>query len=136
MKNPIKIVEAIPLTVHNGDSDASLEGDAIDMRPSDYLAFEGALVAVQIGTVGGDVSEALVKVEESDSSTFASGNTIAEGGEAVDVTAGESITTFQIKRTKRYIRVVLDIDEDGAADDVQISAVAVLNNWSKPYNLG
>ena len=86
--------------------------------------------------MGGDVSEALVKVEESDSSTFASGNTIAEGGEAVDVTAGESITTFQIKRTKRYIRVVLDIDEDGAADDVQISAVAVLNNWSKPYNLG
>lgn len=40
MKNPIRIVEAIPLTVHDGDADASLEGSAIDMRPSDQLSFE------------------------------------------------------------------------------------------------
>lgn len=87
-----------------------------------------------IGAVGADVDVATVKVEESDSSTFASGNTVAAGGEAVDVIAGDASFTFQVLRTKRYIRVVLDVEEDGAADDVEIAATAILNNWARPYH--
>jgi hypothetical protein len=133
LKNNIKVVTMIPLTVHDGDSNAELEGDAIDTYVNaDGPAFNTALVTAIIGAVGADVSEALLKIEESDSSTFASGVTTAEGGEAVDVVAGDLTQTFQIRRTKRYLRAVLTPTEDGAADDVEIAVSAILCDWAKP----
>lgn len=134
LKNKIKIVEAIPLTIHNGDADASLEGDAIDMASSVEEAYDSALVIANIGAVGADVSATTVKVEESDTSNFASAS-VVKGGEATSVLAGDLTVTFQIQRTKRYIRVVLDVTEAGASDDVEIASTAILNNWAVPYNV-
>lgn len=134
LRNKISIVEAIPLTVHDGDSDASLEGDAIDMAPSVEQAYDSALVVANIGAVGADVTVATVKVEEDDDSAFGSAS-VAKGGEATSVLAGDLTVSFQVTRTKRYIRVVLDVEEDGAGDDVEIASTAILNNWAVPYNV-
>jgi len=131
LKGNIKLVTVLPLTVHNGDSNTPLNGDAIDMQASG--GFENALVLAQVGAVGANISALTLKIQESDSSTFASGNTDAEGGAAVSVLAGALTQSFQIKRTKRYIRAVLTVTESGAADDVEIAATAVLSNWAKPF---
>lgn len=130
MKEPIKVVELLGIGVHTGDTN----GDAVDMRPSNYLAFEGALVRVAIGDITGTPDSLKISVEESDSSTFASGNTVAEGGEEVTVEA-DAVYTLQVKRTKRYIRVVLNFT-GGSTPTAEAHAEAVINNWAKPYNLG
>ena len=130
MKNIIKVVDLLAIGVHSGDT----SGDAVDMRSSNYLNFEGALVRVAIGDIGGTPDSVSVKIEESDSSTFASGNTEAEGGAAFDVEA-DNVYTLQVKRTKRYIRAVVTFT-NGTSPDVEAHIEAVLNNWAKPYNLG
>jgi len=132
MKNPITIVEVIPLTVHDGDSDTDLASDEVDMQQAG--GYENALVIAQLGAVGADVTALTLKIEEDDDSAFGSA-TDAEGGAAVDVSAGDATFTFQVKRTKRYIRALLEVTEDGAADDVEIAVSAILNNWAKPFNV-
>lgn len=130
MKEPIKIVPLIPAA----SLSETTSGDGVDMRPSNYLGFEGALVRADIGAITGTPDSVKVKIEESDSSTFASGNTVAEGGAEVTVEE-ETAYVFEVKRTKRYIRAVVTIT-GGSAPTAIVSAVAVLNNWAKPYNLG
>lgn len=133
LKNNIKVVTMIPLTVHNGDSDTGLDGSAVDMYvTSDGPAFDTALVTAVVGAVGADVSAATIKIEESDASDFGSGVTTCEGGDAVSVLAGDDTFSFQVKRTKRYIRAALEVEEDGAADDVELAVTAVLTNWALP----
>lgn len=128
----IKVVTVLPLTAFDGDN-TPLEGDPIDMHAD--VGFETALVTAVVGAVGADVSEALLSIEESDSATFASGNTVMEGGTAVDVVAGDLTQTFQVRRTKRYMRAVLAVTEGGADDNVEIAATAILCNWAKPFPL-
>lgn len=72
--------------------------------------------------------------EGTNSSTFASGNTVADGGAEVTVEASTAYS-FQIQRTKRYIRAVVTVT-GGTTPKVTTSIVAVLNNWARPYNLG
>lgn len=134
LKNNIKAVTVLPLTVFDGDN-TPLEGDAIDMyQTSDGPAFDTALVTAVVGAVGADVSEALLSIEEDDDEEFGDPS-VAEGGTAVDVVAGDLTQTFQIRRTKRYIRAVLAVTEDGAGDTVEIAATAILCNWAKPFPL-
>jgi len=132
LKNKIRLVTFIPLTVHNGDADASLEGDAIDTKNGESQTFDSALVTAVIGEVGADVDVATVTIQEDDASDFSSPTT-AQGGEAVDVVAGDLTQSFQILRSKRYLRALLTIEESGAGDDVEIAVTGVLANWSKPF---
>lgn len=130
MKEPIKIAAL----VQNAILEETTSGDALDMRPSNYLGFEGAIVRADIGEITGTPDSVKVKIEESDSSTFASGNTVADGGAEVTVEASTAYV-FQIQRTKRYIRAVVTVT-GGTTPKVTTSIVAVLNNWARPYNLG
>lgn len=132
MKNPITVVEVVPLTIHDGDSDTELASSAVDMQQAG--GYENALVIAQLGAVGADISALTLHVEEDDDSSFSSPTT-CEGGDAVDVSAGDAQFTFQVKRTKRYIRTYLTVTEGGAADDVEIAISAILNNWAKPFNI-
>lgn len=135
LQNKIKLVEVIPLTIHDGDSNTDLESDAVDMTPSDVEeSYDSALVIAQIGAVGADISALTLKIEEDDDSSFSSPS-VAEGGTAIDVSAGDSTFSFQVKRSKQYIRAVLEVTEDGAGDDVEIAVSAILNNWATPYNM-
>lgn len=133
LKNNIKVVTFIPLTVHEGNGNTALNGDAIDTKNGESESFDGALITAVIGAVGADVSALTLTIQESDSSTFASGNTTAEGGDAVDVLAGDLTQTFQIKRTKRYLRAVLAVTEGGADDNVEIAVTGILCKWAKPF---
>ena len=132
MKNPVTVVEVVPLTIHDGDADAALESAAVDMQQAG--GYEAALVIAQLGAVGANVTALTLTIEEDDDSAFGSA-TVAEGGTATSVLAGDDTFTFQVKRTKRYIRAVLAVTETGAADDVEIAVSAILNNWAKPFNI-
>lgn len=134
LRNNIRLKTFIPLTIHDGDTGASLEGSAIDTREVDEDGsplFDFALVSAVIGSVGADVTATTVYIEESDASDFAT-SSVAEGGEAQDVIAGDTTVNFEVKRTKRYLRAVLTVEEDGVADDVEVAVVGILSNWAKP----
>lgn len=133
LRNNIKLVTLIPLTIHNGDSNTDLAGDGVDTKNGESESFDTALVTAVIGAVGADVSTATLTIQEDDESDFSGSPTTAEGGDAVDIIAGDLTQTFQIKRTKRYLRAYLTVEEDGAADDVEIAVTAVLCNWAKPF---
>jgi len=133
LQNNIKIVEVIPLTIHDGDSNTDLASDAVDTyQTADGPSFDSGLFIAQLGAVGADISALTLTIQEDDDENFSSPTT-ADGGAATDVSAGDSTFTFQVKRTKRYLRAYLAVTEDGAADDVEIAVSAVLNNWAKPY---
>lgn len=126
LNQKIKVSEAIPLqTIVE-----SLNGTAIDMRPSNDEQYESAIIIAGIGVLG-DQDETTIKIEESDSATFASGNTVAKGGEETVVTAS-STNEFQIERTKRYIRAVATV-VDGDTPSAPVYAVAILSDMETPH---
>ena len=128
MRNNIKVVELLPITL----DDADITGSAVDCQNGNHESFDTALVIIQVGSVGANVTKAEVVIQESDASNF-SAPTTAEGGSAVDISAGDSTFTAQIKRTKRYIRAFVNIEVDGADDDVEVGVSAVLWNYAKPF---
>jgi len=132
MKNPVAVIQVIPLTDHEGDGNAALESAAVDMQQAGY--YEAALVIAQLGAVGANVTALTLTIEEDDDSAFGD-PTVAYGGAAISVLAGDATFTMQVKRTKRYIRAVLQPTETGAADNVQIAVSAILNNWALPFNV-
>lgn len=126
LNQKIKVSESIPLqTIVE-----SLNGTAIDMRPSDHEQYDSAIVVVGVGVLG-DQTSTSVKIEESDSSTFASGNTVAKGGDETVVTASTT-NEFQIERTKRYIRAVITI-ADGDTPSAPVYTVAILSGMERPH---
>jgi hypothetical protein len=131
LRNNIRVQTFVPLTVSN----ETVEGDAVDTYEVNDVAspaFTTAFITAVVGAVGADVLTATVKIEESDSSTFASGVSTARGGDAVNVFAGDMTVNFQVQRTKRYLRAVVTITEDGAADTVQFAVTGILSNWALP----
>lgn len=60
------------------------QGSAVDSYLSGRTAYDSGLVDIAIGDLG-DQTSTKVKIEESDSSTFASGVTVAKGGEEITV---------------------------------------------------
>lgn len=136
LKNNIRLKTFIPLTVHDGTGDTPLNGAAVDMREIDKDGspmFDSALIQAVIGDVGANVDVATVLIQESDTSDFSAGNSVADGGAAVDVVAGDQTVIFEVKRSKRYIRAVLTVEVSGAADDIQIAVTGILSNWAKPF---
>ena len=109
----------------------SADGSAVDTLLGGGFSFDTALVNVEIGNLGTQASTK-VKIEESDSSTFASGNTVAEGGAEVTVAADTSYK-MEIKRTKRYLRAVVTMATPGETPSAEIFIGAILWNAEKPF---
>ncbi len=133
LRGNIKQVDLLPIQIIT--STATGTGSAVDMTPSGGDRFDAMLVKVAIGNIAGDVAPTSVKVkiQESDSSTFGSGVTTAEGGDEVTVSA-DTVYTFQVKRAKRYTRVIATVT-GGTNPTVEIHVSAILCNWAKPFPL-
>jgi len=120
---------SIPLQVIADPGD--LEGAAIDTYDSGGLPqFDTALAMIEIGLITGTPTKVEISVEEADDSAFAS-PTIAEGGALAEVTAEHSYL-MQIKRTKRYLRVVVETTA-GTTPTVEAFAALLLFNAQKPF---
>lgn len=111
---------------------ATTTGTAIDMRNGNNEDFDTALVTALIGAIGGDVAPTSVKVKviESDNSNLSSSSTM-EGGDEVTVSASTNYR-FQVRRTKRYIGVVVTIT-GGTNPTVIAGATGLLTNWATPF---
>ncbi len=126
LKENIKKANAIPIQVIN----ATTEGAAIDMKLSEMFSFDTALVDINIGNLG-DQTSTKVKIQESDSATFASGVTTAAGGEEITV-AADSVYKMEVERTKRYLRAVVTIT-GGSSPSAEVCIGMILCNWQKPF---
>lgn len=128
LRGNIKPVEFIPVEELG---DGTKNGSAVDTYESDSQGFhfDSAYIRVGVGdatNVAGDKVQ--VKVEESDDESNWS---VAPGGTEVDVTQ-ETQTYFEIKRSKRHLRVVVTVDEEGGTGAVAVYATGLLTNWSVP----
>ncbi len=138
LRNYIKTVELMPVE----QIDEATNGSSVDTFYNDTQGhhFDSILIRVGAGDFGLDIGSVKFKVEESNVSNFASGVTVASGGEEVSVGEEEG-HDFQIERTKRYIRVVatpVDIaspSEDPGEDVATIHATGILANWAIPMPL-
>lgn len=123
----IKRVTAIPIQVLV----ATTNGSAIDTFLSGQPAFETVLVDIAVGNLGTQASTA-VKIEESDSATFASGVTTAKGGEEITV-AADTGYKMEIERIKRYLRAVVTLTTPGVTPTVETYIGMILWNATKPF---
>ena len=126
MRNPITIVDAVPIAVYTGDTN----GAAIDMQQGP--GYETALVHLGVGNFTGTPTTVTAAIYESDTANFAS-SSVAAGGAAQTLTADNDYQ-FQVKRTKRYMRVVFDFT-GGSTPTAELHAVALLTNWAIPMNI-
>ncbi len=78
----------------------STNGSAVDTYLENRPAFETALIDIAIGALGTQASTG-VKIEESDDATFATGVSVAKGGEEVTV-AASTYYKREVERTKQY----------------------------------
>lgn len=126
MKNPIAVVSMLTNDAHSGDQN----GDTIDMQQA--AGYETALALASVGAITGSPTAVEISFEEDDASNFASA-TAVEGGEATEV-AADTQYSFQLKRTKRYMRAVLTFT-DGTTPTAEVAIQALLTNWAKPFNV-
>lgn len=106
------------------------EGSAVDTYLSGRPAYDSGLIDIAIGDLG-DQTSTKVKVEESDSSTFASGVTMVKGGEEITV-AEDTGYKVQIERKKRYLRAVVTITA-GSAPSAEAYVGALLWDAQRPF---
>lgn len=104
--------------------------NAVDTYLSGRSAFDSALIDIAIGNLG-DQTSTKVKIEESDSSTFASGVTVAKGGEEITVETDAGYK-MQIERQKRYLRAVVTIT-GGEAASAEAYIGALLWSAQRPF---
>lgn len=113
----------------NTDVTETVSGSAVDTKQGEQ--FETGLVRIIVGKITGTPTSVKVKIEESDSSTFASGNTVIAGGEEVTV-AQDTIYQKEIKRTKKYVRATVTVT-GGTSPHAAIAVDAILCNWATPF---
>ena len=106
-------------------------GSAIDSRVANSLLFDTALITANVGAITGTPDSVTITIQESDSSTFASGNTTAEGGDAQTVVANGQYV-WQVRRTKRYLRAVVTVT-GGSTPTALIAVEGLLTNWATPF---
>jgi hypothetical protein len=126
MKNPITIANMLDNDAHSGDQN----GDTVDMQQAG--GYETALALASVGAFTGSPTTVEIYFEEDDDSGFGSA-TVVEGGEATEVSA-DSQYNFELKRSKRYIRAVLDFT-GGSSPTAEVAIQALLTNWAKPFNV-
>jgi len=126
MKNPITIVNMLTNDAHSGDQN----GATVDMQQAG--GYETALALASIGAITGSPTSVAISFEEDDDSGF-SGATTVEGGESTDVSANSQYS-FQLKRTKRYLRAVVTFT-GGTTPTIEAAIQGILANWAKPFNV-
>ncbi len=109
----------------------STNGSAVDTYLENRPAFETALIDIAIGALGTQASTG-VKIEESDDATFATGVSVAKGGEEVTVAASTNYKR-EVERTKQYLRAVVTITTPGATPSVGIYVGIILWNAQTPF---
>jgi hypothetical protein len=113
------------------DITATTSGTGVDTYGTEPEKFDSALVIANIGAITGTPTSVKVKIEESEVSNFGSGVTVAPGGEEVTVVASTQYS-FQVARTKRYLRVTCTI-AGGTTPHVILSSDAIFTNWATPF---
>jgi len=126
MLRKIKVVDLYPIQVLTGDGQSA----GVDFRQGEGYA--GALVMLGVGNFTGTPTSVTAVIQESDTSDFSAGVTTMAGG-AVTTLAADTAYTFEVKRTKRYGRILFDFT-GGTSPSAELHAVAILNNWAMPYN--
>lgn len=126
LRGRVKVADIYPLATVSGDS----TGSGVDMRQD--IGFEAALAMVSIGAITGTPTSLKVSFLESDASNL-SNPTVVSGGAEVTV-AADTAYQFQLKRSKRYIGMKVDFT-GGTTPTAVVHAVALLNNWAKPFPL-
>jgi hypothetical protein len=134
LRNYIKQVEIFPVA----EIDTATNGSSIDTYQSQSQGynFDTMLVRAGVGELGTDIASVKVKVQESDTTNFASSQT-ARGGDEVTVEE-DGTATFQVERSKRYIRVVVTpVEADSPSetpgeDTALVYATAIMTNWAVP----
>lgn len=132
LKNNIRLVTFVAPVVADEDSEPS--SSIVDTyENADGPHFDGALIRANIGTFGADLTNVKVKIEESNDDDFSDASeTVADGGAEQTATAAGELT-FQIRRTKRYLRAVVTMTASGAADTAPLAITGILHNWAKPF---
>ncbi len=97
---------------------------------SETLSFDTALALIEIGDITGTPTSVKIKVEEDDDSAFG-GAAVADGGAEITVAADHSYT-MEIKRTKRYLRIVVTT-AGGTTPTVECFGAFLLWNAQKPF---
>lgn len=124
MENSISVKELLEVQVVSGDANSAI----VDMA-----GFDTALVLLGIGDITGTPDSLVVTIQESDASDFGSGVTTMEGGDATTV-AADTLYQFQVRRTKRYMRVNYNFT-GGSTPTAESFAEAIATNWAKPFNI-
>lgn len=125
-------------TYVNDDSQLALDWDAFPdgdeefelYTVSEEFSFDSALALIEIGNITGTPTSVKVKVEEDDDSAFG-GAAVAEGGTEITVAQDHSYT-MEIKRTKRYLRIVVTT-AGGSTPTVECFGAFILWNAAKPF---
>ena len=126
MTTPVTIANLLTNDAHSGDQN----GASVDMQQAG--GYEAALALVSVGAITGSPTGIEVYFEEDDDDQFGSA-TIVSGG-AVTTIAADSQYSFELKRSKRYMRMVLNFT-GGSTPTAEVAAQAVLNNWALPMNI-
>lgn len=124
MKNAVSVKELLEVQVVSGDANSAIV---------DLAGYDTALVLVGVGNITGTPDSLVVTVQESDASDFGSGVTTIEGGAATTV-AADTLYQFQVRRTKRYLRVNYNFT-GGTTPTAESYAVALATNWATPFNI-
>lgn len=125
-------------TYINEDSQLGLDWDAFPDGDEPFTlhkeieseSFDSALALIEIGKITGSPSSVKVKIEEDNDSNFG-GASDAEGGAEVTVVQDHSYT-MEIKRTKRYLRAVVNTTT-GSSPTVECCVILILWNAEKPF---
>ncbi len=123
--------KAISIPIQIIPSTGSLNGSAVDSKVSEMERYDTALALIEIGNITGTPTSVKVKVQESDSATFASAVTTAAGGDEITVAADHSYT-MEIERAKRYLRIVVTT-VGGTTPTVECFGTFLLWNAARPF---
>lgn len=119
------------------DEDSEPTGNIIDTKEIAAEAgsprFDGALIRAVAGTFGADLTGIAIEIQESDNADGSSG-TVAEGGASQSLSEAGALT-FQVKRSKRYLKAVTTMTAGGAGDTAPLAIVGILHNWAHPLPL-
>lgn len=121
--------KSISIPIQIIPSTGSLDGNAVDTYLADGFAFDTALAFIEIGDITGAPTSVKVKVEEDDDSAFGSAS-MADGGAEITVAQDHSYT-MEIRRAKRYLRIVVTTT-GGTTPTVECFGAFILWNAVKP----
>lgn len=131
LRNNIRLVTFIAPSVLDEDNSPITSSIVDTQEAANGVSFDAALIRAAVGTFGADLTSVKIKIMESNNSDGSS-STLAEGGDEVTFTAAGN-TSFQIRRTKRYLLAVVTMAATSTADTAPVAINGVLCKWAKPF---